>query len=74
MTQWMRQHRESLVFRRPWHIEDPEPTKARMLGLLVMYCGTPVTAEDRGIDYLDDPPLDDRCHACQGAFVRGEAG
>ena len=30
--------------------------------------------EDRGIDRMDDPPLDDRCAACQGSFIRGEAG
>ena len=27
MTEWFRQHRESLVFRMPWHIEDPTPTR-----------------------------------------------
>lgn len=61
MTQWMRQHRESLLYRMPWHIEDPWPTRARELGLLLMMCGTTTAADDRGIDYIDDPPLDDRC-------------
>lgn len=72
MTRWMRQHRESLVFRMPWHIEDPRPTRARELGLLLMQCGTTIAGEDRGIDEIEDPPLDDRCHACQGAWLTGE--
>ena len=44
-----------------------------MLGLRLAKCGTTILSEDRGIDRMDDPPPDDRCAACQGAFVRGEA-
>jgi hypothetical protein len=32
-----------------------------------------MSAKDRGIDEMADPPLDDRCAACQGMHVRGEA-
>ena len=31
LTEWFRQHRESVLYRMPWHIEDPTPTPARML-------------------------------------------
>ena len=72
MTEWFRQHRESIVFRMPRHIEDPTPTKARMLGLLLAMCGTTIASEGRGIDRMEDPPLDDRCAVCQGAWLRGE--
>jgi hypothetical protein len=64
----MRQHRESLLFGTPWRIEDPRPTRARELGLLLMICGACVIGEDRGIDQLNDPPLDDRC---PGVRARG---
>ena len=30
--------------------------------------------EDRGFDSMEDRPLDDRCAACQGSYIRGEAG
>ena len=72
MTQWMRRHRESLTYRTPSHIEDARPTRARELGLLLMLCGASFSGEDRGIDHLEDPGLDDRCPACQSALVRGE--
>jgi len=72
MTEWFRQHRESVVFRMPWHIEDPTPSAARALGLLLAKCGTTTASEGRGIDRMDDLPLDDRCAACQGSLVRGE--
>ena len=35
-------------------------------------CGTTMAGEDRGMDNLEDPPLDDRCAVCQGAYARGE--
>jgi len=56
MTEWFRQHRESVVFRMPWHIEDTTPTGARMLGLLLAVCGTTIASEGRGIDRMPDPP------------------
>ena len=39
-----------LLYRMPWHIEDPTPTGAAMLGLLLGMCGTTIAGEDRGID------------------------
>ena len=72
MTAWFRQHRESLLYRMPWHIEDPTPSQAAMLGLLLAMCGTTIASAGRGIDRMDDPPLDDRCAGCQGAWLRGE--
>jgi hypothetical protein len=39
----------------------------------VARCGTSANIEDRGIDRMEDPPLDDRCPRCQGAYQRGEA-
>jgi hypothetical protein len=74
LTTWFRQHRESLLYRMPWHIEDPAPTRAAMLGLRLAFCGTTMAAEDRGIDRTEDPPLDDRCPSCQAIYSRGEAG
>ena len=68
MTESFRQHRESLLYRMPWHIEDLTPTRAAMLGLRLAVYGTTMAGEDRGIDRLEDPPLDDRCAACQGAY------
>ena len=56
----------------PWHIEDPTPS-ARMLGLLLAMRVTTIASEGRGIDRTDDPSLDDRRAACQGAYIRGEA-
>jgi hypothetical protein len=47
MTVWYRQHRESLLQRMPWHLEDPTPSKAAMLGLGLARCGTSVNIEDR---------------------------
>lgn len=73
MAIWYRQHRESLVFRMPWHVPSPVPPRAAVAGLRLAACGTTMQPEDRGIDYDDDPPRDDRCAACQGMFVRGEA-
>ncbi len=72
MTEWIRQHRESLVFRMPWYIEDPTPPRATLLGPLLAHRGTTIASEDRGIDRMEDPPMDDRCAACQGAWLRGK--
>ncbi len=66
--------RQRSGYRMPWHIEDARPTRARELGLLLMVCGTSVVGEDRGIDYLEDPGLEDRCPACQGRLDQGEEG
>ena len=74
MTEWLRQHPESLIYRMHWHLKDPTPTRAAMPGLRLAPCGTTMSAEDRGIDTMDDPPLDDRCPGCQGAWLRGETG
>lgn len=71
---WFRQHRESMLYRMPWHLPAPVPPRAALLGLHLAACGTTTSAEDRGIDEMDDPPLDDRCAACQGAYVAGRAG
>jgi hypothetical protein len=70
---WFRQHRESVLSRMWWHLPSPVPSRAAMLGLRLAACGATTSAEDRGIDYDDDQPRDDRCAACQGMFVRGEA-
>lgn len=73
MTTWYRQHRESLLFRMPWHLPWPVPPRAAMAGLRLAACGTTMQAEDRGIGEMADPPRDDRCAACQGIYVRGDA-
>ena len=73
MTTWFRQHRESLWFRMPWHIEEPIPRPVAMRGLALAVCGTTMAREDRGFGFEADPPLDDRCPACQGEFIRGPA-
>ena len=74
MTEWTRQHRESLLHRGPGHLEDPTPTRAALLGLRLMVCGTTTTVDDHGLDTIEDPPLDDRCPACQGEYIAGRAG
>ena len=58
----------------PWHIEDPPPDRLAMIGMRLAVCGTTMSGEDRGFDSQEDPPLDDRCHACQGEFAGGRAG
>ena len=45
-----------------------------MLGMRLAVCGTTMAGEDRGMDRMEDPPLDDRCPACQGELVGGRAG
>lgn len=70
MTEWYREHRESLVYRMPWHLPDPTPSRAAMLGLDLAICGTTIAIENRGRDYSEDPPLEDRCAVCQGTFIR----
>jgi hypothetical protein len=44
-----------------------------MLGMHVAACGTTMKAEARGFDFDEDPPLDDRCAACQGEYRAGSA-
>lgn len=70
MTEWFRQHRNSVILRMPWHIPDPEPTRLPMIGGHLAVCGTVVTIADRGIARMEDPPLDDRCAPCQGGWHR----
>lgn len=74
MTEWYRQHRESLLWRMPWHLPSPEPTPLRVIGGYLAACGTMTSAEDRGIDRMEDPLLDDRCPVCQGEWMAGRAG
>jgi len=75
VTTWQRQHSASAVYRLPWHLEDPMPSRAAMLGLRLTVCGSTIAAEDRGgIETLEDPPLADRCAVCQGEYAAGRVG
>ena len=73
MATCFRQHRESLLYRMPWHLPEPVPSRVAMLGLYLAACGTTTSAKVRGIDRMEDPPLDDRCPVCQGELVAGRA-
>lgn len=66
MATWIRQHRGSTIFRMPWHLGGPVPTRAGLLGLRLTICDSSLGAEDRGVDELEDPPLDERCPVCDG--------
>ncbi len=68
MTAWFRQHRDSLLFRMPWHLEEPMPKRLALLGMRQAICATTMSGEDRGFDTMEDPPVDDPLRVVSGAM------
>jgi hypothetical protein len=71
----LRQHSTSALYRLPWSLEDPAPSRAAMLGLRLTICGSTLAAEARGgVDSAEGPPLAERCRMGQGELLAGRVG